>query len=68
MTEGKAAAEINLLRVQPISDHSTQKIFGPNLGEVLIKPNDYCLFDAQDTQRFYLLIERLQQGRRGFGV
>jgi hypothetical protein len=68
MTERKAAAEINFFRVQAIRNHSAQEIFGANLREVLIKVNDYGLFDPQYAQGFYLLIERLQEGWRGFGM
>jgi hypothetical protein len=68
MTEGKAAAEINLLCVQPIGNDVAQKIFSANLGKVLIKANNYGLFDAQHAQRLDFLIKGLQEWRRGFGV
>jgi len=66
MTEGKAAAEVDLFRVQPIGNYRPQEITRANLGEVLIKANDYGLFDSQHAQRLYLLIEGLEERRRRF--
>src|SRR5712692_4142170 len=66
MAEGKAATEINFLRVQTIDDRVTQEIFSANLSEGLIKVNDDGLFDTEYAERFDLLIERLQKRRRGF--
>ena len=68
MAESKTAAEINFFRVQAFDNNIAQKIFGANLREVLIKVNNYGLFDAQHAQRFDFLIKSLQERRRGFGV
>ena len=66
--EGEAAAEISLPRLKPLVHNVAQKLFGAARGELAREAYDYRLLDAEHAEGFDLLVEGLQQGRRGLGV
>jgi hypothetical protein len=54
--------------MQAVLDDFAQEIFGPNPGKRFVEVDDDCLFDPENAQSFDLLVECLQQWRRGLGV
>src|SRR6266581_3318912 len=68
VTKSKTAAQVNLFCVQTIDNYIAQEVLRADLRKLLIKMNYDGLFNAQHSERFDLLIESLQQRRRGFGM
>src|SRR6266581_1992593 len=68
MAKSKTAAQVNLFCVQTIDYYIAQEVLRADLRKLLIKMNYDGLFNAQHSERFDLLIEGLQQRRRGFGM
>ena len=68
VTKRKAFAEINFLCVQAIENDVAQKVGSANRRKLLRETDDDRLFDSENAEAFDLLIERLQERRRRFGM
>ncbi len=66
--EGEAAAEVDLARLEPLVHHVAQEVFGRDARELAREADDDGLLDAEHAERLDLLVEGLEERRRGLRV